>query len=44
MRDYKPSPTWRSANELQKREDNRMVWAAIALTWFLLSIDALTKI
>lgn len=37
MRDYKPSPTW-------KREDNRMIWAAIALTWFLLSIDALTKI
>lgn len=37
MRDYKPTASW-------KREDNRLVWAAIALTWFLLSVDALTKI
>lgn len=36
MIDYKTT-TW-------KREDNRLVLAAIALTWFLLSVDALTKI
>lgn len=36
MYDYKTT-TW-------KREDNRIIWAAIALTWFLLSVDALTKI
>lgn len=37
MRDYKPAATW-------KREDNRLVWAAVGLTWFLLCVDALTKI
>lgn len=36
--EYKPqAPSW-------KRDDNRMVWAAIGLIWFLLCIDALTKI
>ena len=32
------------SNKSWKREDNRLVWAAIALAWFLLCIDALTKI
>ena len=40
MRDYAPLPSWKR----KEQTENRMIWAAIALTWFLLSIDALTKI
>lgn len=40
MSNYKITPSWKR----KEKEDNRMIWAAIAFTWFLLSIDALTKI
>lgn len=40
MYDYKTIPSWKR----KEKEDNRMIWAAIGLSWVLLCVDALTKI
>lgn len=40
MYDYKTIPSWKR----KETEDNRMIWAAIGLSWVLLCVDALTKI
>lgn len=40
MYDYKTIPSWKR----KETEDTRMIWAAIAVAWVLLCLDALTKI
>lgn len=40
MKDYAPLPSWKR----KEQTENRMIWAAITLTWVLLCLDALTTI